>query len=120
DTYQLEGVDFESIEFTPMSIEGMSSNPRFKDQQVQGVKQVVTDYQAYRPIETGIHVLHAFYTASPVQADFINERWLRLLAGTDRLRLALVDGSKPQEIIESWADEIAAFKDLRKNYLLYN
>ncbi|MBX2821787.1 MAG: DUF1343 domain-containing protein, partial [Rhodothermaceae bacterium] len=95
DTYQLEGVDFEPIEFTPMSIEGMSSNPRFKDQQVQGVKQVVTDYQAYRPIETGIHVLHAFYTASPEQADFINERWLRLLAGTDRLRQALVDGSKP-------------------------
>ena len=118
-SYQLDGVDFEPIEFTPVSLEGMSSNPRFKDQQVQGVKQSVTDYKTYKPIEAGIHVLHAFYSANPAQANFINERWLRLLAGTDRLRHALVDGIGPQEIIESWADEIDAFKELRENYLLY-
>ena len=120
-TYELNGVAFDPVEFTPMSIEGMSSNPRFKDQLVRGVKIQVTDFQKFMPIEAGIHILHAFYQASPEEAKpaFINERWLRLLAGTDRLRVALEAGEEPQEIIDSWGEEVAAFKEARESYLLY-
>ena len=117
----LEGVAFEPASFTPVSIEGMSGNPRFKDQAVEGVMVNVTDFHAFRPVETGIHILHTFYTATPVDArpEFINERWLRLLAGTDRLQASLESGEGPQEIIASWGDELDAFKELRKGYLLY-
>lgn len=119
--YGLEGVEFEPVSFTPVSIEGMSSNPRFEDQAVGGVKLNVTDFHAFKPVETGIYVLYTFYNATPddARAEFINDRWLRLLAGTDRLKASLETGQTPQEIIESWGVELDAFKTLRDEYLLY-
>ena len=119
--YGLEGVEFEPVTFTPVSIEGMSSNPRFKDQQVQGVKLHVTDVETFKPVETGIHILHTFYNASPeeAKAEFINERWMSRLAGTSRLQESLLAGEEPVQIIESWQEEIDAFKALREGYLLY-
>ena len=117
----LKGVSFEPAQFTPEPIEGMSGNPRFSGQTMHGVRLIVTDAGAYNPVEVGIHVLHTFYQAVPEAAvsGFINDRWLGRLAGTDRLGTALRAGESPQEIIDGWGEEVAAFKKQREGYLLY-
>ena len=119
--YELAGVQVSPIVFTPESIEGMSSNPRFNGEQMNGVTIEITDASDFDPLSTGIHVLHAFYQARPdsQKDDFINDRWLRLLAGTDRLQEALESGRSPQDIVLSWEDEVEAFRALRMPYLLY-
>jgi hypothetical protein len=38
------------------------------------------------------------------------------MAGTPKLRLAIVTGVPPEKIVEIWKDEVEKFK---KNYLLY-
>ena len=119
--YNLEGVRVSPVSFTPESIEGMSSNPRFKGEVMHGIQIEITDFSTFDPVSTGIHLVHAFYQASPDAAkqDFINERWLRMLAGTSRLQEALEANMAPGEIVRSWGEEVDTFKALRAPYLLY-
>lgn len=50
---------------------------------------------------------------------FLESGFFELLAGTLRLREALEAGMSEEEIRASWADEVEAFKQVRKKYLLY-
>lgn len=117
----LAGVSFSAHSFTPVSIAGMSSNPRFKDQTLAGVQLQVSSVDAFDPLAVGIHLVHAFYHQAPadVQSTFINDRWMGLLGGSDSLRDQLVAGATPAEIINSWEAEVAAFRAQRAPYLLY-
>lgn len=116
----LAGVEFRAHEFTPQSIEGMSSSPKLLGEDLEGVQIDVTDMASFEPVEAGIHVLHAFYDAAPDKDAFLSRRAsLDRLAGTDRLRSMLVAGASAQEIIDSWQDEVVAFRELRAAYLIY-
>ncbi len=116
----LPGVRFEAARFTPRSIDGMASNPRLEGQALQGIRTVVTDAAAFLPVETGVHVLHAFYRQAPRPESFIaREEWLAKLAGTSRLYDLLTLGRPPEAIIGAWQDEVDAFAQRRAPYLLY-
>ena len=41
------------------------------------------------------------------------------LAGTDALRTGIEAGRSLEELTASWPDELAAFRELRRRYLLY-
>ncbi len=118
----LPGVRFDLVSFTPEPIAGMAAEPKLSGVPVQGVRLIVTDINAFRPVETGVFVLHAFYHQSPdsLRADFLKKRWLNLLSGTPRFHAMLTAGAAPEAIIASWADEVNAFKTRRKPYLLYD
>lgn len=117
----LPGVTFEGVTYTPESIPGMASNPTHRGRQVHGVLIRVSDPEAFQPVATGVHLLHAFYHDAPAAArrNFFNADWLAKLCGTDRLRQMLVDGASPEDIIEAWSDDVEAFKVQREPYLLY-
>ncbi len=119
--HQLPGVRFSSTSFTPRSIEGMSSNPPFKDELQQGIQVEITDIDAFQPVEAGLYIVHAFYEQAPAdkKGEFIKERWMGLLAGTDAMQKLLEAGNGPDEIVAAWQDEVEAFKQLRNAYLLY-
>ncbi|HLT45736.1 MAG TPA: hypothetical protein VK002_00785, partial [Rubricoccaceae bacterium] len=128
-------VRFEAVAYTPEAIPGMASNPTHRGRRVEGVRLVVTDPTAFRPVETGVYLLHAFYHqflpiayfgAGPLGrdprldvADFFNADWLAKLAGTDRLRRMLVAGARPEAIVAAWAEDVATFRRRRAPYLLY-
>jgi uncharacterized protein YbbC (DUF1343 family) len=116
---RLPGVRFESASFIPKSIPGMSSSPKLEGQPLNGIRQIVTDPAVYRPVETGIHILHAFYQSAPDPTGFFRPRWLDTLAGTERLRRMLMQGASPETIIASWQDEVDAFARQRALYVLY-
>ncbi len=120
--FALDGVVFSSRSFTPQSISGMSSNPRFKDQKLQGVAIEVTDVATFDPVATGIHLVYAFYEQAPAneKESFFNSRWMGLLSGGDRLLAQFKSNKKPGEIIDSWRDEVSGFKQTRAPYLLYD
>jgi uncharacterized protein YbbC (DUF1343 family) len=116
----LPGVRFEPALFTPRRIPGMSSWPKYRNQAVSGVRLLITDPGAYRPVETGIHLLCALY-GSLGQGD--RETFFRkgfdLLAGTDSLRRQIQGGAAPEEIVAAWGIEVQRFAERRVNYLLY-
>lgn len=119
---RLPGVRFEAATFTPRSIEGMSSHPKLQDKTLQGVRITVTDPNAYRPVGTGIHVLHTFYHQAQRKNvdDFISRPdWLAKLSGTDRVLEMLESDAPPADIIEAWKAEVANFSERRSPYLVY-
>lgn len=118
----LEGVRFDSASFTPRSIEGMSSNPKLMDEDLQGIRITVTDPDAYRSVEAGIHILHAFLQQAEDAGEedfFSRPESLARLSGTNRLFEMFENGSSPEEIIDSWQSEVDEFRRQREPYLLY-
>ena len=118
----LAGVRFEPVTFTPVDLPGQATNPKGEGRRLDGVRLVVTDAEAFRPVATGVHVVEAVYRQAPPRArrSFFKADWLAKLAGTDRLRAALARGDSPAEIAASWTDEADAFAARAERYRLYD
>lgn len=120
--YELDGVTFEPVTFTPESIEGMASNPKLEGLTLQGVRLTVSDPAAFEPVKTGIYVLHAFYQQAEKAGvrDFINRPdFLHKLSGTTKLYDMLTASADPEAIAETWRRDVDAFRHQREPYLLY-
>ena len=117
----LPGIDFQATTFTPERLSGMATDPKWKDRKISGVKLTVTDMRSFRPVETGIHLLHAFREqARARRASFINRPdWLARLAGTTRVNGMLRKGSSANRIIAAWKMDKKAFLKRREPYLIY-
>jgi len=50
---------------------------------------------------------------------FLKNNFINLLWGSSTLKDMLIEGKKPNEIKNSWAEELAEFKSMRAKYLLY-
>jgi uncharacterized protein YbbC (DUF1343 family) len=103
-----------TFSFTPKSTEG-AKNPPFKDQVCYGVDLRHTQDWKYR---FSLHELIKFYHSAPDKSKFFND-FINRLAGTDRLRKMIEAGKTEEEIRGSWQEELAAYKQKRKKYLLY-
>ncbi len=117
----LPGVRFEAVSFAPTSISGMASRPKLEGQVLEGIRHIPTDAQAFQPVETGIHVLDAFWRqARTMQEELVNRpAGLARLAGTQRLLDLLQQDASPEAIAASWERETAAFREARAASLIY-
>ena len=59
-----------------------------------------------------------FYHKMP-DTFFARPDFFDKLAGTDQLREQIIAGWTEEQIRNSWADDLAAYKAMRKKYLLY-
>ena len=112
----LPGVYFRPIEFAP-------TFSKFAGQPCRGVQVHVTNRDELRPVEVGIHLIAAAHRGYPDRFAFLQNEgryFIDLLAGTDELRLRLIDGEPPGEIIHAWEKDAAAFRQRRRPYLLYD
>ena len=115
----IAGVKFEPVSFTPISIDGMAINPKFENEEIHGVRYLISDVTSVRPVQAGIHLLDAFLQQSPDKVKFFHEERIERLAGTSVLHSMLLDGKTSQEIIKSWSNDVEDFIDMREKYLLY-
>jgi uncharacterized protein YbbC (DUF1343 family) len=118
----LPGVSIDTTTVTPTSRPEAAPSPRFEGQTLSGFRLRVTNRRAVRPVELGIHALHAAYRQAEVENDtgFVSlPSHLTRLAGTERLTTLLDQGASPEALIGSWRDEIQSFRDRRTSYLLY-
>lgn len=115
---QFEGViEARAIEFVPVSIEDMATNPKYKGDICSGVQLVIKDRKKYKPVETGIKlisIMHKLYPDKFEMTDYFDLLW-----GTDSVKSQIFSGKEPDQIINSWQEELNRFKELRNNYLLY-
>jgi uncharacterized protein YbbC (DUF1343 family) len=117
----LPGIEVDTTTVTPTARAGAPS-PRFEGRTLHGFRLRVTDADAVRPVELGIHALHATMQRARVEGDtaFVSRpEHLTRLAGTDRLVDALRAGTRPEALISSWADAVTTFRERRAEYLLY-
>ncbi|NJD92291.1 MAG: DUF1343 domain-containing protein [Geobacter sp.] len=116
----LPGVSFTATSFTPHSIPGRASSPKYRDRTISGINITVTEHGRLQPVEIGVAIVRAIYSALPAreQQNFFR-KGLDDLAGNTLLRQAVVKGSTTGEITALWRDEVARFTEQRRPYLLY-
>lgn len=107
----LPGVRFREAYFTP-------TFSKFQGKTVGGVQIHVADRAAYDPVRTGIALL---VTARKVWDGFAwrSDHWIDKLTGSDRVRTMIDAGAGTEEVTGAWQEELAAFRRVRKEYLLY-
>ncbi|MEU6466311.1 DUF1343 domain-containing protein [Streptomyces sp. NPDC046976] len=107
----LPGVRFRETYFAP-------TFSKFEGKTAGGVQIHVTDRAAYDPVRTGIALL---VTARKVWDGFAwrSDDWIDKLTGSDRVRTMIDAGADTDEVTGAWRQELAAFRRIRKEYLLY-
>lgn len=107
----LPGVRFREAYFAP-------TFSKFQGKTVGGVQIHVHDRAAYDPVRTGIALL---VTARKVWDGFAwrPDDWIDKLTGSTRVRTMIDAGATTDEVTGAWQDELAAFRRVRKEYLLY-
>jgi Uncharacterized protein conserved in bacteria len=115
-------VSVDTTTVTPTSRPQAAPSPRFEGQTLHGLRLQFTDRRAVRPVELGIHALHASYQQAQRENDtgFVSRpEHLTRLAGTERLQTLLEQGASPDSIIASWQNDVTTFREQRTPYLLY-
>jgi uncharacterized protein YbbC (DUF1343 family) len=117
-TLSLDGVAFRPCHFTP-------TFDKYRGELCGGVQIHVTDWDAFRPVEAGLHMLATCIDLWPGELQWRttteSERLhFDLLAGTDKIRNALTEGVSVDDIVGGWKGDLASFMERREDFLLYS
>ncbi|MFB7370999.1 exo-beta-N-acetylmuramidase NamZ domain-containing protein [Streptomyces sp. NPDC056222] len=108
---ELPGVRFREAYFAP-------TFSKFQGKTVGGVQVQVHDREAFDPVRTGIGLL---ISAKRSWSGFAwrPDNWIDKLTGSTRVRTLIDAGADTDEVVGAWASDLAAFRAVRKEYLLY-
>ncbi|WP_093911030.1 exo-beta-N-acetylmuramidase NamZ domain-containing protein [Streptomyces sp. cf386] len=107
----LSGVHFREAYFAP-------TFSKFQGKTIGGVQVHVHDRAAYDPVRTGIALL---VTAKRAWSGFAwrADNWIDKLTGSTQVRTMIDAGASADEVVAGWQQELAAFRRMRGEYLLY-
>ncbi|RZJ88074.1 MAG: DUF1343 domain-containing protein [Chryseobacterium sp.] len=116
-----------SFSYKPVSIPGMSENPRHKDSVCYGIDLRKYDVNKLRKSrQLDLSLLIELYNAYPDKANFFTPgrpaqdiSAFDLRIGTDQLRKQIIAGVSEADIRKSWEPGLKKFKSIRAKYLLY-
>lgn len=114
----IKGVTLSPISFTPVEIQGVATNPKYKDELCNGIKIKVDDRNKFESVKFGIKLICALQKLYPNEFKFRDESFDRL-CGDKVVRESILSGKSADEIIESYQEELKQFEEIRKKYLLY-
>jgi len=106
---RLPGLRFKAEPFLP------GAGP-FGGQRCGGVAVRVTDRGVVRPLRMGVEIALVLKKLYPQQFD---PGKMLLLLGNGTTVQMLEQGAAPEEVVGSWAADLAAYETLRRKYFLY-
>ncbi|WP_156288222.1 exo-beta-N-acetylmuramidase NamZ family protein [Oceanobacillus salinisoli] len=114
---ELPGVTFRAASFTP-------SFSKHSGTLSHGIQIHVTNKKAYRPVETGLHIVKTLHDMYPEDFEFRAENSAGIsffdnLIGNGWIREMIKSGDTVTEMQNQWKDELNEFKQARKEYLIY-
>ena len=115
----LKGILLAPISFTPKSIKGMSSNPKYVNQAIQGLQIAVKDRDSLESYIAGIELVKHLYDQQKDKFEW-REKHFDRLCGTDKIRKFIIAGKPISEIKEWCKKDIDLFLNHRSKFLLYN
>ncbi|HUH13496.1 MAG TPA: DUF1343 domain-containing protein [Longimicrobiales bacterium] len=107
----LPGVRFEALEYAVAE-----GRRKFGGQTIPGVRYILTDPDAYRPVAATMLLIDLVHRLHPGELEL--RSYMDLLAGTDRVRSAIEEGTL-RELLREWEADGEAFEQRRRPYLLY-
>ena len=99
--FNLPGVVFAPVSFTPVSIPENASNPKFEGQKCNGVEIRILDRNEYRSVDTGVITMFTLFNMTPEKFEF-HEKHLNRLWGSDKLYTAIKNGILATEFIKTY------------------
>ena len=122
----LEEVDGFDFSFTPRSMEG-ASNPPFKGETCYGVDLREIPIGEIEGAGINLDYLIEAYNAVSEAAPDVDfwgrpdggQYWIDKLSGSSLLRTMIEEGRSAKEIKDTWQEDLEAFKEQRRPYLLY-
>ncbi|MFI6422788.1 exo-beta-N-acetylmuramidase NamZ domain-containing protein [Streptomyces sp. NPDC050842] len=107
----LPGVRFREAYFAP-------TFSKFQGKTVGGVQLHVHDRESFDPVRTGIGLL---VTARSSWSGFAwrPDNWIDKLTGSTRVRTLIDAGADTDEVVGAWETDLAAFRAVRREHLLY-
>jgi len=112
------GVKFKAIKFSPQSIPGVASKPKYEGQLCQGAYVEILDRDKFLPIETMARVLSLTRKMYPQDFRFQPAGFDRLY-GSSALRTAIENGQDVDRIITSWKTDKETFEQIANQYKIY-
>lgn len=111
-----DNINIDQFTFTPSSIKGVASKPKLMNKKLKGqdLRQATTQGLTL----TYLINWHEAFAKQGV-TFFNSPGFMDKLAGTDKLRKAIIAGKTEQQIKLSWQDDLNVFKRDRIPYLLY-
>jgi len=114
----LPGVWFKATVFTPVSIPGMSSQPKYENKRCNGVQIEITDRNLFEPYWSGIRIVELIYQHYQSHFEWRVNHFDRL-CGTDAIRNAIIEGTDFTRLRRQWEKRLNEFMRLRNKFLLY-
>ena len=108
---RLPGIRFEATMLTVAS-----TAAKYPGQTIPGIRFVITDRQAYRPVRTALLLIDEIRRQHI--KDFAWRPSIDRLTGSDKVRLAIEAGTLAP-LLEEWDREATAFRQSSASYMLY-
>ncbi len=113
---RLIGLEITETQFTPESIPGMATSPRYEGQTVPGIR-LSTAGPLTEPLRVMVELVDAFMDASADRSAIIDRpEVFDRLVGDRAVRQALLENSPPQVIAAGWADDVERFEQRARPY----
>ncbi len=112
----MNGLRLPGVRFEAITMAVAPSAAKFAGETIPGVRFVVTDRQAYRPVRTALLLIDMIKRRQPAQ--FAWGPSIDRLTGSDKVRRAIDDGRLPP-LLEEWDRDAAEFVRIREPFLLY-
>ncbi|MCA1057198.1 DUF1343 domain-containing protein [Rossellomorea aquimaris] len=114
---ELDGVTFRATSFTPAS-------SKHAGKLSHGIQIHVTDRKAFKPVETGLHIVKTIHDMYPEDFEFRTENSAGIsffdnLIGNGWIREGIEQGRSVEEMVAEWKPELDQFKQVREHYLIY-
>ncbi|MDP5168671.1 MAG: DUF1343 domain-containing protein [Bacteroidia bacterium] len=118
-SFELYGHALFPFTFTPRSLPGKSTSPKYQDREIAGYR--IHERSSGKALMLlGVSLFSQLYESAPAsekkgyfKQNF--ERW----PGNSRFRAQIEAGDSPEAIYDSWQQEVEAFKVVRGRYLGY-
>ena len=99
--FNLPGVVFAPISFTPLSISGVAVKPKYENQKCNGIEVRILERNVYRSVDIGVITLFTLFNLYPDEFKLL-EKQLNQLWGSNELYLGIKNGNSPLNFIQTY------------------
>jgi uncharacterized protein YbbC (DUF1343 family) len=116
-SFQLRGVIFEPVHFTPAADSASAPDPKYKNKLCGGIFVHVTNRKIFKPVITGILMLSVFRNFPKFE---LRQGYLDRLVGDTSIGEKLNKRKIGKNIFDGFKHQLEEFKKMSSKYLLYN
>ncbi|MDK1021024.1 MAG: DUF1343 domain-containing protein [Candidatus Hydrogenedentes bacterium] len=107
------GCELHDVTYTPRSIPGKASDPRYRDHLCHGIRIEVTDFDRFRPFTLAVALLIVIRKRHPSHFAWSGSPEIDVLAGGPDLRSRIERGHSARRIIARYRAQLNEFDAIR-------